>query len=487
MWGTIKEMIKKYQLYIILIISYIAFVAPSALAQNEVTPAATLSGQELFIQNRCVRCHTIGKGRFVGPDLAGIGQRYSKEEIITWIENPQQIYQETGKMPFNEGYPPMPPMNISPTQAAAIAEYITSFIVSEDSATFGNITGQVINKTNDLPASNIELTLTSYMGDRPTDEKSIKSDPQGNFSIGNLGWDRSYGIRVNFKGTEYSTDKMVFNPGEDTKTLILPIYEPTFDENDITIIETHVIVQPAEGVVSIANISLYSNSGDKVYVGGKDTADGKKESLRISIPKEALDLNFIHGIKPQDLVQTDYGYAETTSVLPGEKRVVYTYSIPLQSGNTELDQIIDYPTKKFLLLVAEAEMTTTVTGLSGREQVDVQGQKFLKWTGADLAPGHKIELRLKRDFVVDSYLKWAVLAFLVVLIAIGAIYSSFKKEDPEPEQTDIVDNLLDQKNTLIREIAGLDDEFEAGKIDENTYRNVRESKKEELKKLTRRL
>ena len=486
MWSSIKEMIKKYKLFIILIISFIA-VTPSAFAQFETSPSTALSGQELFIQNRCVRCHTIGKGRFVGPDLAGVDKRYSKEEIITWIENPQLIYQETGKMPYNDGYPPMPPMNVPPTQAKAIADYIISFKAPVDPAKYGTITGQVINKTNDLPASDVELILTSFMGDRPTDENSVKSDDQGNFSFGNLGWDRSYGIRVNFKGTEYATDKMVFNPGEDIISLDLPIYEPTFDENDIDIVETHMIVQPADGVLSIANISLYTNSGNKVYVGGKDTEDGKKESLRISLPKGARDLNFIHGIKPEDLVQTDYGYANTTSILPGEKRVVYTYSIPLESGTTALDQIIDYPTTKFLLLVAETEKTATVTGLSGSEQVDVQGQKFLKWTGSDLTPGQKIELRLKSAFVIEDYLKWGVLAFLLVLIAIGAIYSSFKKDDSDPNQTDSAEDLLDRKNALIREIAGLDDEFEAGKIDEKAYRDARESKKEELKKLIRRL
>ncbi|KAB2832619.1 MAG: cytochrome c, partial [Candidatus Dadabacteria bacterium] len=58
-------------------------------------------GRDQFIENRCVRCHTIGRGRFVGPDLSGVGDKYTREDLIKWIENPQQVYQATGKMPVN--------------------------------------------------------------------------------------------------------------------------------------------------------------------------------------------------------------------------------------------------------------------------------------------------------------------------------------------------------------------------------------------------
>ncbi len=80
----------------------------------QVKDSIPTSGKELFIQYRCVRCHTIGRGRFVGPDLEGVNKKYSKNEIQKWLENPQEIYKSKGKMPLNEGYPPMPPLNVPP-------------------------------------------------------------------------------------------------------------------------------------------------------------------------------------------------------------------------------------------------------------------------------------------------------------------------------------------------------------------------------------
>ncbi len=466
--------------------------APDVKAQEQAPfTTVTLSGEELFIQGRCVRCHTIGRGRFVGPDLAGVGNRYSKEEIVKWIENPQQIYQSTGKRPINEGYPPMPPLNIPEERAKEIAEYLTSYSVSQDSADTGSISGQVINETNDGPATGVELTLTSYMGDNPTGDKTIETDGQGNFLFDGLNWDRSYAISINFKGAQYSTDKMVFNPNEETKILNLPVYEPSFDEDKIEIVEAQMIVQIAEGALSVADLTLYNNAGDTVFVGGKETQDGRKEALRVSTPKEAQNINFIHGLTHADVVETEYGFAGTTSVLPGQKRIVYAYALPLLSGTTDFEKTIDYPTRSFLLLISESTESVTVKGLKGGESVEVHDEKFLKWTGENLKPGHLIKLGLKNPLTAGEYLKWGALGFLLIIILAGVIYSTVTKkgaeQDKNSNEDEGVGSLKAKHVAFIKEIAQLDDDFEAGNIEEQKHKNIRRDKIEELKKIKRRL
>ena len=34
--------------------------------------------ERLFIEKRCITCHVIGRGRFVGPDLYNVFDKYSK-------------------------------------------------------------------------------------------------------------------------------------------------------------------------------------------------------------------------------------------------------------------------------------------------------------------------------------------------------------------------------------------------------------------------
>lgn len=473
----------------IVLIYSLFFIAPGAIAQPQNHSTTELSGEELFIQYRCVRCHTIGRGKFVGPDLAGVNARYSDQEIIQWIENPQQIYQTSGKMPLNEGYPPMPPMNVPPDQAESIAEYVAAFKVLQNGAQSGSISGQVLNETLDGPAPEVELTLTSYMGERPTDTKTIKSDEQGNFQFDKLNWDRSYEVTVNYKGAQYATDKMVFFPDEETKILNLPIFEPTIEEDDIEIVESHMIVQSQDGTLSVADLTLFNNKGDNIYVGGKELEDGRKESLRYHIPKDAQKLSFIHGINPDDIIETDYGFADTTSIMPGQRRVVYTYDLPPASGTTNFEKTIDYPTENFLLLVSDLERTTEVSGLSGGETTQIQGESFQKWTGTDLKPGHIIKVELKGPALKIDYIKWGALGFLVLIVVAGVIYSLVSKEKTvsvnENEELGEKNNELD-RTSLIKEIASLDDKFETGQIGEVEYRKVRADKLSELKKITRR-
>lgn len=462
-------------------------ISPLVFAQEPNTFMENLTGEELFIQNRCVRCHTIGRGRFVGPDLYGVNNRYSNEEILLWIQDPQQIYQSKGKMPYNEGYPPMPPMNIPEAQAKAIKDYILSVSVSESAAKTGSISGQVINETNDNPAGGVELTLTSYMGDRATDDNSIKSDEQGNFTFDNLNWDRSYGITVNYKGAQYSTDKMVFFPNEETKILNLPIFEPTVDEDDIKIVESHMIVQAGDEILSVADLTLFDNTGQKIYVGGNELQDGKKESLRFSTPKKAQDANFIHGVKPEDIVKTAYGFADTNSIMPGQKRVVYTYDLPLSSGTTQFEKAIDYPTENFLLMISDLERTANVVGLSGGESVQIQGESFLRWTGTNLKPGHIIKVELKTPIAQGEYLKWGVLAIVLLAVISGAIYSIFIRKSDSEETSGLINyDIKNDRLTLIKQIAFLDDSYQAGQIEKEKYERIRKNKIEELKKLTRR-
>ena len=296
-------------------------------------------GKELFKQYRCVRCHTIGRGSFVGPDLAGVGDRYGGAEILRWIENPKLIYSATGKMPVNPGYPPMPPMRVPPQAAEAIANYITSVKVTGDSSSGGTITGQVVNGSDGTPRTGVEVTLTPFMGDNAYDESTIKSDSEGGFLFEALPWDRSYTVSITYKGAEYSTDKMVFNPGEDSKTLSLPVYEPTYDDENIKIEEAHLILKVVDGNVSVADLSVFNNTGDTIYVGGKELSDGRKESVRFSVPDAAVNINFVHGLDTGSVATTEGGFSDTASLLPGPKRAVFTYTLPLDSGKAVLDKL----------------------------------------------------------------------------------------------------------------------------------------------------
>ena len=456
-----------------------------------------LSGKELFIQHRCVRCHTIGRGRFVGPDLAGVSSRYSKDDIKKWIENPQEIYQSKGKMPLNEGYPPMPPLNIPPKEAELIAQYLLTAKTSSLSKEGGVIKGKVLNNSTEEPAEEIEVTLTVYLGDKATGEKKLKTNTEGIFEFKNLPWDRSYSISLRYEGGEYVTDKLVFYPDEDTKSLDLPIYEPTDIDKDITVDISHVIVQTSDNSLSVAELTVFNNEGKRTYIGAKEIKDGMRETLRFSLPPGASNIELINGLNSESVVPTNNGFVDTSSVLPGIKRVVYAYTLPYKSGREIILKTVDYQTDSFVLLVSDSGVKVKVQGLTGSETVETPDQgRFLQWSGTKIPTGAKIRIEIGESrLLAENSLQFVTIGVLVVLVCIGVFYSFVIKPRDKSKVSDfshptiadqvVKKDLEEERKTLIQEIAKLDDSFEAKEITEEEYRNRRSKKKQRLVEITR--
>jgi protein SCO1/2 len=62
----------------------------SAAQAQGVTVDANLAkkGKSLFVNRGCSTCHTIGKGRVAGPDLAGVVERRDLTWLKSWLKDP---------------------------------------------------------------------------------------------------------------------------------------------------------------------------------------------------------------------------------------------------------------------------------------------------------------------------------------------------------------------------------------------------------------
>lgn len=84
------------------------------------------TGEELFKSN-CSSCHTIGKGRLVGPDLSGVYNIRNNDWLISFIKSSQSMVKAGDKDAvaiFNEYKVPMPDFNLSDQQISDIIGYI---------------------------------------------------------------------------------------------------------------------------------------------------------------------------------------------------------------------------------------------------------------------------------------------------------------------------------------------------------------------------
>jgi len=107
-----------------------AAAAPETLPIQEPTgpidEALAERGEKLFSSKGCVACHSIGKGKLVGPDLMGITEKVTFPWIFHWVSDPDSMLRSdtTAQRLLKEYLVPMPNQNVSPEEFQAIYEYL---------------------------------------------------------------------------------------------------------------------------------------------------------------------------------------------------------------------------------------------------------------------------------------------------------------------------------------------------------------------------
>ncbi len=90
---------------------------------------AAETGQEIFQEN-CAACHTIGKGKLVGPDLAGVTSRREEGWLNRQIKDPEGLIAEKDPIAMQllkeADDVPMVSLELSDEQVAAVIAYLKS-------------------------------------------------------------------------------------------------------------------------------------------------------------------------------------------------------------------------------------------------------------------------------------------------------------------------------------------------------------------------
>lgn len=90
---------------------------------------AAETGEEIF-QSLCAACHTIGKGKLVGPDLAGVTTRREESWLRRQIKEPDALIAENDPIAMQllqeADNVEMPPPDLSDEEVVAVIAYLKS-------------------------------------------------------------------------------------------------------------------------------------------------------------------------------------------------------------------------------------------------------------------------------------------------------------------------------------------------------------------------
>jgi cytochrome c553 len=90
---------------------------------------AAETGRAIF-EDQCAACHSIGKGKLVGPDLAGVTLRREEGWLIRQIKDPERMIEEEDPIALQllkeSDDVPMATLELSDEDVAAVIAYLKS-------------------------------------------------------------------------------------------------------------------------------------------------------------------------------------------------------------------------------------------------------------------------------------------------------------------------------------------------------------------------
>jgi len=352
--------------------------------------------------------------------------------------------------------------------------------------TSGVIEGQVTNGTQDgSSVAGVQLTLHTLSGGAEVALATVQAEDEGTFRFaGVTTGDYTYRISLTFQQADYTFDIPAFGDNETAKTVPVTVYDSTESDSAISVVSSHTVLVPGAGAVSVQEYFLVANMADRTYIGAPATG-GQRQTVRFPLPANATGLDLAGELGGGSVVNVTGGFADTRPVPPGSKEFIYSYEVKEAPARFTYNRPVYYPTIQYNLLVPGADASVTSPQLADEGTLDLGGQTFRILTGSDLQAGTAVTAKLSGPASSGGIplLVWVGIAVVAVLLAAAVALRVIRRRSaPAVVEKDTAA----QEDALLGELANLDDEFEAGRLDQETYLRQRGARKAELAALLKR-
>lgn len=347
----------------------------------------------------------------------------------------------------------------------------------------GAIEGKLINgTTGGGSVADQEVTLKTYRNDAELASAMARTDAEGRFAFEGLATssDYSYQVTLIYQQAEYTGDRISFSAGEMGKSVEITVYDATTGDEAVKVSTAHTVIYAEQGNLRVSEYLVVANDSDRTYIGGRELSPGVRETLVFALPADATGLEVGGSLMSCCIYNNEGGFVDSMAVLPGTKELVYSYDISYKGAEYAFSGRVNYPTDDYHLLVQSPNVLVSGVRLVQAEPVTIEGIQFNHFSGGNLASGDMVTAQISGlpKSANQSSLLWVLLA-LAVLGSGFALFYLRRRQRPHPVRVSYVR----QEESLLAELARLDDEFEDGRIAEEVYRRVRAQKKAQLAKL----
>jgi hypothetical protein len=289
--------------------------------------------------------------------------------------------------------------------------------------------------------------------------------------------------------------------GQATATTPLTLSVTAGDGSLITIDSGHLVIESFGTVLRVSELYLFGNQGDQPYT-GQPGPEGQVTTVQVPLPQDAVGLAFTEGLSATNFVQVEGGLWDTRPVPPGQEtlQIFYSYHLPVMGETVRLERSYAYPVGTLNILLAQPGLALRSDQLLDMGLQTFQDRQYRVYAAANLPAGAPLTIDLLVEAVEEvaptaptqpatpikddqDLLRW--LGFgLAGLALVGAIlYPLLTRQRRAPAQAAPALNANPQARRLLVELADLEEAYEAGRIDEETWQQQRAEKREAIKSL----
>lgn len=361
---------------------------------------------------------------------------------------------------------------------------LVMLLVSPVPAWTAVLEGRLINKTpGGREVEAVEITLIESKGGQE-EKRATRTGRNGTFRFADLAAAENYRVNLRYQGAEYDVE-VAYKPGEEKRSVDIPVYDSTDDPSALRVKEHHLIIEPGESLLMVSEFLLVENKGDRAFIGYRPADPQRKATLQFTLPKGAAELKYLSGLMDCCVVTMGSGFVDTMDVKPGVREINFSYTLHPGSNEFTYMRPLDYPSGGVNLFVkgdARAESPTLPT----QGVAEIQGQRYLRLSGKDLAPGTSLAV-VFRDLPLQSNLiRYIVFAGVALFLAAGMAYAFvWRRSRPRLAAPASSETPKARYDELIEAIVRLDDAFEAGKLTPEEYQRLRAERKSELLKIAK--
>ena len=362
---------------------------------------------------------------------------------------------------------------------------------------------RVVNGTAgaEPPAALSILLLATGLDGRVAATAQGQSDDTGAFEFGDLPLlsGGQYVFSVDYAGVLYTE---VLLPEELSEGVQIDVYDTT---RDVTVVQFRRQVMVIAGVdasereISAIEFVLIANESDRTLL--PDVSNPAMMSfLRFSLPPGTHDLDVQSNLPSREIISVGSGFAVTSPVIPGGHSVEFSYIFPYEGKALSYRQPLLQGAEVYQVLVPDRLAPVRVGGLDKVEPVHIQDTRYQAWEGRGISPGQGVELELMElpepslpdrieKAVTSASLWYAILpgslaAFLAVLLLFGALRGRIDLRTVPAASGESGEDVFPGRESMIQEIADLDDRFERGELINLDYRERRQALKSRVLEAT---